>query len=123
MHGVILLAPNSDPTICVRQQKDSLEIHETRLHFSSLQVSSFGDPVPTGASAFWSWLTEEEPVRFLLTIVQNGHPSYRSLSVRLNQSGHSPLTTFINKAMLAAELPFTGFDLEFLFFRTTLSQF
>ena len=38
-----------------------IEIHQTRLNFSSLQLSSFGEPVPTAASAFCSWLTEVEP--------------------------------------------------------------
>ena len=33
----------------------------------------------------------------LATIVQSGYPSYRNLSVSSNQSGHSPLTSHINK--------------------------
>lgn len=43
-------------TICVPQQK--LEIHQTRLHFSGLHLSSFADPVLSAASASCSCLTE-----------------------------------------------------------------
>ena len=56
VHGFMLLVPNSDPTICMYSAKS--EIHQTRLRFSSFQRSSFGEPVPTAASAFCSWLTE-----------------------------------------------------------------
>ena len=38
-----------------------MRIYQTKLHFYSLQLSSFGEPVPTSASTFCSWLTEVEP--------------------------------------------------------------
>ncbi|KAF4091003.1 hypothetical protein AMELA_G00032120 [Ameiurus melas] len=44
-----------------RNTTTAIGIRQTRLHFSSLQLSSFGEPVPNTASDFCSWLTEVEP--------------------------------------------------------------
>ena len=59
IHGFMLLVPNSAPTICM--PVSVFEIHQTRLCFSRLQLSSFGEPVSTAASAFCCWLAEVEP--------------------------------------------------------------
>ena len=90
--------------------------------FSSLHLSSFGEPVPTGVSAFCSWLTEVKPdvvfcccspsahmFCFLRCFsnqqnVQSGYLSYRRLSVSSNQSGYSPLTSLTNKTFPSADL-------------------
>lgn len=46
---------------------------------------------------------------FLLTmIVQSGYLSYCILFVSLDQSGHSSLTSVINKSFPSIEVPFTG---------------
>ena len=50
----MLLAPSSDPTICKPQQKSRW------LCFSSLQLSSSGEPVSTAASDFYSRLIKAE---------------------------------------------------------------
>jgi len=42
------------------------------------------------------------------SVVTSAYLSYCCLSISLNQSGHSPLTSGINKAFSATELPLTG---------------
>ena len=42
------------------------------------------------------------------TVVNRGYLSYCHLTVNLNQSSHSPLTSLINNAFFPTELPLTG---------------
>ncbi|KAJ8388227.1 hypothetical protein AAFF_G00135980 [Aldrovandia affinis] len=55
----------------------------------------------------------------LLEFLCHGYLSYCRLPVSLNQSGHSPLTSLINKVFSPTELPLTGC---FLFFCTILCK-
>lgn len=124
----------------IQFSRNSAEIKffQTRLHFSSLKMSSLGKSSPTAASAVCPWLTVVElnvvfcccsPTTsrltycaswdaFLLnTFVQNGYPSYHSF-VNLNLHGLSSLT-FSHYAFLAAELH----PLDAVFKCTILSRF
>ena len=56
VRGFMLLAQNSDPTVCMPQQK--FAIHQTRLHFSSF-VQFFWACAHCNLSCFW--LTKVEP--------------------------------------------------------------
>ncbi len=49
-----------------------------------------------------------------ILFVTSGYLNYCCLSIISNQSGHSPLTSDINKTFSSTQLPFTGY---FLFFR------
>lgn len=58
----------------------------------------------------------------LTTFVKSGYLSYRGVSVSLNQSGHSPLTSLIDKAFPSAELSHTFFVVFFRRFLKILSD-
>ena len=106
-----------------------IQIHQTRIHFSIFQLSSFNEPVPTSASDICSWLTGLEPdvvvcccssstSRFnvcsfldgflLTTLVKSSYLSYCSLSVSSNKFFHSPLTSLISPVFSSTKLPLTG---------------
>lgn len=87
----ILLLPSH---LCASTE---IRIHQTRLRFSSLQLSSCGDSVPTSASAMSSWLSAVGlKVVFSccslcceMFFPDHYKRSRCSHSVNLNQSGHS----------------------------------
>lgn len=71
----------------------------------NLTLSSLGDHVPLIASNSCSWLTRFNA--FLITIVvKTDNISYYRLPGSLNQSGHLPLTSPINKVFPPSEVLF-----------------
>jgi len=103
-----------------------IETHQTRQHFSSLQLSNFGEllylfPIfsgnewyPVGSSAVVAHLPQgcacSGFTNSLLhtSIVTSGYFSQIFSSISLNQLAHSPLTSSINKAFSPTGLPHAG---------------
>ena len=80
-----------------------IKIHQTRPRFSSLQLSSFGEPVPTAASAFCSWLTEVES-NVALCCCSPSTSTFDMLCILRFFSAHHSCTVWLSSVVTVAFL-------------------